>query len=172
MKMNLTDLWSDVVTFWCFTLRFFPLWESLITRFSIFHPSNIRALGFWLPTWHFVCLITCSRASSAHDVRGLSSSLDAALITSRSKQHLQFKQATLILSAAPPSAEARPLRRAAASKLLLVWLTPKPVTVVESRPPPHKGSFALMLSEADPRLCWAVMMLYFPACLTTASWLL
>lgn len=118
-------------------------------------------------------LITCTRSPllPLHGA-GINSSLAAALITSR---HLRFKQATLVLSAAAlwvHQPRLGKLRRAAASKLLLVWLTPQPVTVVESRPPPHKGSFALMLSEADPRLCRAVMMLYFPACLTVALWLL
>lgn len=114
-------------------------------------------------------LITCTRSPllPLHGA-GINPSLAAALIKSR---HLRFKQATLVLSAAALSARQLSLgklRRAAASKLLLVWLTPQPVTVVQSRPPPHKGSFALMLSEADPRL----MMLYFPACLTVALWLL
>lgn len=94
---------------------------------------------------------------------------EAALTAPRSEQHLQFQTAH---THPATSAEPRPLRRSAASKLLLVWLTPKPVTVVQNRPPPHKGSFALMLSETDPRLYSAVMMLYFPACLTMALWLL
>lgn len=97
-------------------------------------------------------LITCKQTPlCTRHVRGeTSSSLVAALITS---QHLQFKQPTLILSDASlsaPSAEARPLQRAAASKPRPVWLTPEPVTLVESRPPPNKGSFALMLSESVP----------------------
>lgn len=66
--------------------------------FSVFHPSS---------TFVFCCMLTCSlghlinctKATVPPRVRaGLDSWLVAALITSR---HLQFKLATLILSAAP-----------------------------------------------------------------------